>query len=119
MALTAALVVFLTWAAGRFGAVAGGILAALPVLASILAAFTHAQVGARAAAVLLRGMLAGMAGFVSFCVLVATLAEPAGTAAAFAAATVIALAVQGAAARLGDPAPHEPSAAGGAVSAAR
>jgi hypothetical protein len=114
MALTAALVVSLTWAAGRFGAVAGGILAALPVLASILAAFTHRQLGADAARVLLRGMLAGMAGFVSFCLVVATLAERAGIALAFAAATVIALAVQVAAARAGQR-PAERS--GGALSA--
>ena len=46
-------------------------------------------------------MLGGMAGFVCFCALVAALAEPAGIAATFAVATVAALAVQLAAARLG------------------
>jgi hypothetical protein len=102
MALTATLVVSLTCAAGRFGPVAGGILAALPVLASILAAFTHGQLGADAVTVLLRGMLAGMAGFVSFCLLVATLAEPAGIAVAFAAAALTALGVQAATARAGE-----------------
>jgi hypothetical protein len=115
MALTATLVVSLTWAAGRFGPVAGGILAALPVLASILAAFTHGQLGAGAVTVLLRGMLAGMAGFVSFCVVVAILAEPAGIAAAFAAAAVIALAVQAATARAGERDAQPP---GGALAAA-
>jgi hypothetical protein len=114
VALTATLVVSLTWAAGRFGAVAGGILAALPVLASILAAFTHRQLGGDAARVLLRGMLAGMAGFVSFCLLVAALAERAGIAVAFAAATVVALAVQVAAARAGERSAERP---GGALSA--
>jgi hypothetical protein len=101
MALTALLAVSLTAAANRAGPVAGGMLAALPVLASILAVFTHARYGAAAVAELLRGMLAGMAGFVSFCALVAALAEPAGIAAAFVVATVAALAVQLATARLG------------------
>jgi hypothetical protein len=111
MALTATLVVCLTWAAGRFGPVAGGILAALPVLASILAAFTHGQLGAGAVTALLRGMLAGMAGFVSFCLLVAVLAEPAGIAVAFAAAAVVALAVQATTARAGERPARPPGAA--------
>jgi hypothetical protein len=93
MALTALLVVALTAAASALGAVVGGMLAALPVLASVLAAFTHARYGARPVAALLRGMLAGMAGFVVFCALVAILAEPAGIAAAFTMATAAALAV--------------------------
>jgi hypothetical protein len=109
MVLTAALVVSLTWAAGRLGPVAGGVLAALPVLASILAVFTHARLGADAVTALLRGMLAGMAGFVCFCALVAALAEAAGTATAFAAAAVSALAVQAMAARAGERAPGQPS----------
>ena len=101
MALTALLAVSLTAAASRLGPVVGGVLAALPVLASILAVFTHARYGAAAVSELLRGMLGGMAGFVSFCALVAALAEPAGIAATFAVATVAALAVQFATARLG------------------
>jgi hypothetical protein len=99
MALTALLVVALTAAAGRLGPVVGGVLAALPVLASVLAAFTHAQCGAGPLADLLRGMLAGMAGFVAFCALVAVLAEPAGIGAAFTIATAAALAAQVATAR--------------------
>jgi hypothetical protein len=98
MALTATLVVCLTWAAGRFGAVAGGILAAL----------THRRLGADAVCVLLRGMLAGLAGFVGFCLVVATVAERAGIAVAFAAATVIALAVQVAVARAGERSAERP-----------
>jgi hypothetical protein len=111
MALTALLVVSLTAAASRFGAVVGGVLAALPALASILSVFTHAQYGSAAVAVLLRGMLAGMAGFVCFCALVAALVEPAGIAAAFTVAAVAALAVQAATARAGAPPPSEPAAA--------
>jgi hypothetical protein len=99
MALTALLAVSLTAAASRLGPVVGGVLAALPVLASILAAFTHARYGAGAVVELLHGMLGGMAGFVSFCALVAALVEPAGIAAAFAVSAVAALAVQAATAR--------------------
>jgi hypothetical protein len=105
MALTALLVAALTAAAGRLGPLAGGILAALPVLASILAVFTHAQQGAAAVADLLRGMLSGMAGFVVFCALVAALVDRAGVAPAFAAAAATAIAVQAAAARADGPAP--------------
>jgi hypothetical protein len=45
LALTAVLVVSLSAAASALGAAMGGVLAALPVLASILAAFTHCQQG--------------------------------------------------------------------------
>jgi hypothetical protein len=100
MAMTALLVLALAAAASRLGPTAGGILAALPVLACILAAFTHEQHGAEAVAQLLRGMVAGMAGFVVFCALVAGLVERAGIAAAFALATLAALAAQIAVARV-------------------
>jgi hypothetical protein len=96
MALTALLVVSLSAAAGWLGPTAGGILAALPVLACILAAFTHAHHGGAAATQLLQGMLSGMAGFVVFCALIAGLIDDAGIAATFAAATAAALAAQGA-----------------------
>jgi hypothetical protein len=96
MALTALLVVGLAAAAGWLGPTAGGVLAALPVLACILAAFTHARHGGAASAQLLRGMLGGMAGFVVFCALVAALVDHAGVAVTFAGATCAALATQGA-----------------------
>jgi hypothetical protein len=105
MALTALLVVALPVAAGRLGPVTGGILAALPVLASVLAVSTHRGYGAAAATELLRGMLSGMAGFVLFCALVAVLVEPAGVAPAFTAAASGALAVQLATARALRPLP--------------
>jgi hypothetical protein len=96
MALTGLLVVSLAAAASWLGATAGGILSALPVLACVLAAFTHERHGSAAATQLLRGMLSGMAGFVVFCLLVAALVETAGVAATFAAATGSALIVQAA-----------------------
>jgi hypothetical protein len=96
MAFTALLVVSLAAVAGWLGPTAGGILAALPVLACILAAFTHQRHGGAAATQLLRGMLSGMAGFVVFCVLVAALVENAGVAFTFIAAAAAALCTQGA-----------------------
>jgi hypothetical protein len=103
MALTALLVVSLTAAAARLGPLVGGVLAALPVLASVLAVFTHAQHGPAALTDLLRGMLGGMSGFVVFCALVGALAVPAGIPVAFAAASLGALTVQGALARASVP----------------
>jgi uncharacterized membrane protein (GlpM family) len=98
MVATAGLVAVLSAAAAELGPHVGGILTALPVLASILAVFTLAQHGAPALQDLLRGMVTGMAAFVVFCALVAVLVQPAGIAAAFAAAVVGALAAQAAAA---------------------
>jgi hypothetical protein len=99
MVLTAVLVLSLAAAASRFGPVVGGMLAALPALASILAVFTHEQHGPEALAFLLRGMLSGMAGFVVFCALVAVLVDRAGVGATFTAAALAAVCVQAATAR--------------------
>jgi hypothetical protein len=94
MASAALLVALLSAAAGALGAVAGGMLAALPVLACVLAVFTHREHGSAQAIALLRGMLAGMASFVLFCQVIAVAIVPYGIAPAFAAATGVALAVQ-------------------------
>jgi hypothetical protein len=101
MALTAALVASLAASAAAVGPAIGGLLAALPALASILAACTHRQHGPLALVALLRGMLAGMAGFVVFCALVAALVDRTAPATAFSTAALAAIAVQAAAARLG------------------
>src|SRR5579875_2926465 len=92
MVLTAALVVALSQAVSLFGARIGGLLSALPVLASVLAVFTHRECGGWGAVRLLRGMLSGMVAFVSFCAAVAALAPGAGAAPAFTVATLLALA---------------------------
>lgn len=94
MLTAAALVVALSAAAGALGPTAGGVLSALPVLASVLAVFTHRDHGPHATVALLLGMLRGLAGYVAFCLLIALLIEPAGPAAAFSAATAAALAAQ-------------------------
>jgi hypothetical protein len=95
MALTAALILVLAAAAARLGARVGGILAALPVLACILATFAHARHGGAAAVQLLRGMLSGMAGFVVFCAVVAACAVTLGVAATITLAAAAALVTHG------------------------
>lgn len=94
MVVTAALVAILAAATAALGPLVGGMLAALPTLASVLAAFTHRRDGSAAVVALLRGMLSGLAGFVGFCAVVAVLIVPAGTATAFALAAVTAVALQ-------------------------
>ena len=95
MLLTAALVIALAAAGAALGPIVGGMLAALPVLASLLAVFTHRQDGGHAATSLLRGSVAGMAGFVAFVEVVAVLVVPSGIGVAFVGATAAALLVQG------------------------
>jgi hypothetical protein len=94
MALTAAMIVGISAAAGRLGPAVAGALAALPTVASVLAVSTHRQHGADAVLDLLRGMLGGMAAFVLFCALIGLLVEPAGVAAAFVVSTAAAVLVQ-------------------------
>jgi hypothetical protein len=111
MALTALLIVLLMVASELLGPWIGGVLAGLPVLASVLAVFTHRSQGSAPVIALLRGMVSGMAGFVGFCAVVALLIVPAGVAPAFAAAVLTAVSVQflaldgGARLRQGSPRP--------------
>jgi hypothetical protein len=100
MALTAVIVVVLAGAVSVLGPLAGGILAALPVLASVLAVVTHRDAGPQAAVALLRGTLAGMAGFVAFCQIVALLITRTPLVPAFAVATGVALLAQAPALRV-------------------
>jgi hypothetical protein len=100
MGATAGLVATLAAASAELGPHVGGILTALPVLASILAVFTLAQHGRHALNDLLRGMVTGMAAFVVFCSLVAALVQPAGVALGFSLAVLGALAAQASLARL-------------------
>lgn len=99
MVLTLVLVTLLAAAADRFGALAGGVLAALPVLASVLAVATLRTDGPAAAVALLRGMLAGMGSFVAFCATIALLAASSPLAVAFAVALLAALVLHGLALR--------------------
>jgi hypothetical protein len=95
IAATAALVLVLTLVAEAFGPLVGGVATALPILASVLTSFTHRTSGSEAAVALLRGILLGMAGFVAFCSVVATLLATAGVVASFVTAALLAGAVQG------------------------
>jgi hypothetical protein len=94
--VTAVFVVALTAAAGALGPRLSGLLAAFPVLASVLSIFIHAQEGPDAVADFLRGMLGGLAGFAAFCFVVALVLRDSSPVVAFALATVVALAVNGA-----------------------
>ena len=106
--LVASLVLVATLAvlAGVVGPTAGGVLAALPVLAAVVSVFTHRTDGPVAATAFLRGLLGGLGGFAVFCLLIALLIEPAGGPVAFIAATagaVVAQLAAVAAGRVGGP----------------
>lgn len=83
VAATAALVLALTALAGALGPRLSGLLAAFPVLATVLAVFTHAQEGAAAVAQFLRGLVTGLSAFAVFCFAVAELLPGSGIAVAF------------------------------------
>jgi hypothetical protein len=101
---TAALVIVLTGLAGVLGARLSGLLAAFPVLASVLAGFTHAQAGAAASAEFLRGLTRGLISFALFCFVVALLLPASGLAVAFGVATLVALGAHGVSSAFGRPA---------------
>lgn len=92
--VTAVLVAVLAAGAGLLGPFFGGMLAGLPVLASVLAVFTHRRHGPAVLVALLRGMLIGMAGFVGFCAIVSLSIVPAGIGPAFVTATLAAVGLQ-------------------------
>jgi hypothetical protein len=71
-----------------------GLLSPFPVYAAILTVFAHRAQGGPTAIGVLRGLLAGLFGFVGFFVVVAGSIERFGTAPAFVTATLIALVVQ-------------------------
>ena len=71
-----------------------GMLSPFPVYAAILAVFAHRGEGAAAAVSVMRGLLAGLFGFVGFFVVVAGSVERLGIAATFVVATLLALGAQ-------------------------
>jgi hypothetical protein len=94
-AATAALVLLLTGLAGTLGPHLSGLLASFPVLATVLAAFTHVQEGPAAAAQLLRGFATGLVAFAVFCFTMAELLPSESLATALALSSAAALAVHG------------------------
>jgi len=96
MAVATALVCGLTGLAPLLGAQVSGLAATYPVFAAVLAAFAHRARGAAAATGVLRGLLVGLFGFIAFFAALTATIERVGIVAAFAAATALAFAIQGA-----------------------
>lgn len=95
MAIAATFVLLLTGVASLLGPQLTGLVSPFPVYATILAVFAHRQLGGRAAADVLRGMLVGLFAFVAFFLVIAIQIEQAGVGAAFGVAIVVALLAQG------------------------
>ena len=95
MAVATALILGLTGIAPLLGAQLSGMLATYPIFGAVLAAFAHHQSGAAAAGRVLRGLMIGLFGFTGFFLCLALAIEPLGIAASFAAATALALSIQG------------------------
>ncbi|HXB66548.1 MAG TPA: hypothetical protein VNV42_16945 [Solirubrobacteraceae bacterium] len=93
-ACAATLVVSLTAIAGWLGPQLSGLLAPFPIIATVLATFTHAQRGIDELRRLLRGLLAGFGAFALFCFVLSLALRRVDIAAAFAIATGTALFVQ-------------------------
>lgn len=90
-----ALVLTLTAVAGWLGPQLSGLLAPFPIIATVLATFTHAQHGTDDLFRLLRGLLSGFGAFALFCFTLAVALHRLDTAAAFILATALALLTQG------------------------
>ncbi len=92
----AAMVLAITAASAGLGPRLSGLLAPAPIITTVLAAFTHAQLGPDATLRLLRGMLTGFFAFALFCWTVALTVPHASVVAAFALATAVAVLTQAA-----------------------
>jgi hypothetical protein len=103
-----ALVLSLTAVAGWLGPQLSGLLAPFPIIATVLATFTHAQRGTDELLRLLRGLISGYGAFALFCFVLAISLRELDVAAAFALASAVALLTQGVALALS---PAEPAAA--------
>lgn len=86
--------------APRVGGAWSGLIAVFPLLASLLAVFSHRDEGAPFVATLLAGMAAGFHGMVAFCVVLALALPTLGIGAAFALAIATNVIVQAASRRL-------------------
>ncbi len=86
-----------TASAHLLGAHLSGLLASFPIMTPVLAAFTQSRHGAAEAARLLHGLATGFFSYTIFCFVIAVSLEGLGIAVSFGLATLLALAVQGAA----------------------
>ncbi len=89
-----ALVLALTALAGQLGANLSGLLAPFPVIASVLAVFTHMQHGEDDLLRIMRGFLLGLVAYALFCFTLAVSLDGLGIAASFGLAVVVALVTQ-------------------------
>ena len=89
------LVLTLTAVAGWLGSQLSGLLAPFPIIATVLAVFTHVQRGPDELVRLLRGLLSGFGAFALFFFTLAVSLPPLGTLAAFSLATAVAVLTQG------------------------
>jgi hypothetical protein len=89
-----ALVLALTAVAGQLGAKLSGLLAPFPVIASVLAVFTHAQYGKQDLLRIMRGFVLGLVAYALFCFVLAMSLEALGIAESFLLATLTALTTQ-------------------------
>ncbi len=89
------LVLTLTAVAAALGPELSGLLAPFPIIAGILASFTHAHSGVGATRRILRGLVLGFFAFALFCFVVAQTVEPLGIAGGFLLAATAAVATQG------------------------
>ena len=89
-----ALVLALTALAGQLGAKLSGLLAPFPVIASVLAVFTHAQHGEEDLLRIMRGFVLGLVAYALFCFALAVSLESLSIAESFLLATGCALATQ-------------------------
>ncbi|HEY1457909.1 MAG TPA: hypothetical protein VGF15_05285 [Solirubrobacteraceae bacterium] len=90
----AALVLTLAGVSGWLGPRLSGLLAPFPIIATVLAAFTHAQRGVDDMRRMSRGMVTGFCAFALFCFTVSVALRTLDIATSFALATVVALATQ-------------------------
>jgi uncharacterized membrane protein (GlpM family) len=89
-----ALVLALTALAGQLGAKLSGLLAPFPVIASVLAVFTHAQHGEQDLLRIMRGFVVGLVAYALFCFALAVSLESLSIAESFLLAAIAALIVQ-------------------------
>ena len=89
-----ALVLLLTTLAGQLGAKLSGLLTPFPVVATVLAAFTHVQYGTDDLVRIMRGFVVGLVAYLLFCFTLAVSLRSLGVFASFALAIVAALAAQ-------------------------
>ncbi len=89
-----ALVLALTALAGQLGAKLSGLLAPFPVIASVLAVFTHAQHGEEDLLRIMRGFVLGLVAYALFCFALAVSLESLSIAESFLLAASCALATQ-------------------------